>query len=320
MTKIIPFKSESTVKHDGPTMTAVASGAELSPDPTLQQAWDVQTEHFFMLLQRLIGCTSTTQAIDRYHLWLSQLGLAGGMQYSSTDGAQQVSVGPRHHHSAHYSLVLDEINLGDITLYRRARYSEAELMRIEQSLGYVARCLQATEEFATLQQLVTQDALTCLGNRTSLHEWMARELSRARRYAGPLSVMMIDVDHFKEINDTLGHLGGDQVLKVIAEVLRSSCRSSDLLFRFGGDEFTILMPHTTPEGAHEAARQIRHNIARVPDEKFGTSLVASSIRPDLSIGIASYHPVDDEQSIMQRADTHLYHAKAQGRGRICSSI
>jgi diguanylate cyclase (GGDEF)-like protein len=132
--------------------------------------------------------------------------------------------------------------------------------------------------------------------------------------------MMIDIDHFKTINDELGHLGGDHVLRTIANVLRKSTRRSDLLFRFGGDEFTILLPHTDADGAAEAARQIRLNLSRLTDEELGLETSEVGFKLDVSIGIASFQDGDDDETLMQRADTHLYHAKSRGRARVCTSV
>ena len=132
--------------------------------------------------------------------------------------------------------------------------------------------------------------------------------------------MMIDVDHFKTLNDRLGHLGGDKILRAIADVLKRSTRGSDLIFRFGGDEFTVLLPHTDDNGAAQAAKQIRANLQRLSDDELGITEEAEGIRPDISVGVAAYHTGDDEESLMRRADTHLYHAKASGRGCVCSTL
>ncbi|MDB4476145.1 GGDEF domain-containing protein [bacterium] len=319
MKKVIPF-------HSKPDTNAVASTSIRESLPTGEaladrpSGWNGGAEQLLSLMHRLIGCNDAEALISLFFQWCSDLGLCDGMTYVATDKRADLNLGNRRHHSAKYALTLDQMDLGHITICRKERFNEDELLSVEQALGTLARCLRSAIEFQILQEMVTQDTLTGLGNRLSLHEWIGRELSRTRRQNSPLALMMIDVDHFKKLNDELGHLGGDHVLKTIANVFKRSTRASDLLFRFGGDEFTILLPHTDLQGACDAGRQIRNNIARISDDEYGLGDAAKGLRPDVSIGIAVYQPGDTQDSLLQRADTRLYHAKAQGRGAICSDV
>jgi diguanylate cyclase (GGDEF)-like protein len=320
MKKVVPFNSKSDADSSvskTPLAVALPSG---DPAPGLAPSWSDSAEQQLLLMQRIIGCTDIETLLSRFYRWASDLGLASGLSYTPAGETEVFSYGNRRHHSASYELSLDGSQLGSIALCRRDRFSENELLTIEQALGTFARCLRSAIEFTELQQLVTQDPLTGLGNRTSLHQWMERELSRTRRHNSPLALMMIDVDHFKQLNDELGHLGGDKILRAIASVFKRSTRGSDLLFRFGGDEFTIILPHTDCAGATEAAQQIRKNLAALSNEQMGLDVSFRGTRPDLSIGIACYQSGDTDVSLLQRADTHLYHAKAQGRGAVCNSI
>ena len=317
MKKVIPFNSTER------EMTRVASPPAAYAAKPLVNDYPAQIEgpeQQLLLLQRLIGCTEREELISRFFRWSRDLSLADGITYLPAGNEMSIELGEKRHHSAQYGLTLDGHALGSLTLCRRERYSENELIIIEQALGSLARCLRAASETSMLRQLVTRDPLTGLGNRSALMEWIKRELSRSRRHDSPLTVMMIDVDHFKEINDQLGHLGGDQVLRAIAAVFQRSTRKSDLLFRYGGDEFTIILPHTDHHGAEEAARQIRMNMADLSTAELGFADPAADIRPGLSIGIAERQAGDDEESLLQRADTHLYHAKARGRDRVCSAV
>ncbi len=315
MKKVIPFNSDRDVAHKAET--AAPGSRPLAPE---LPAPVVGPELQLQLLQRLIGCTDQQKLVARFYSWASDLQLAEGVRYRADQSKASLFIGQRRHHSAQYDLSLNKSPVGDISLYRRKRYSEEELASIEEALGSVARALRAANEVENLRALVTQDPLTGLGNRSSLKEWIGRELSRARRHGDPLAVMMIDVDHFKTINDELGHLGGDRVLRTIAEVLRASTRRSDLVFRYGGDEFTILLPHTDSEGAQEAARQIRANLAKIETAAFGVADAPGALRPDVSIGIGCYQEGDTEDSLMQRADSYLYRAKSQGRARVCTAV
>jgi diguanylate cyclase (GGDEF)-like protein len=317
MKKVIPFSSERETNPTPSTTPLAPRGASVAPD--LGRVTTTAEQHL-LLLHRLIGCTDTTAIVERFHRWTADLDLADGLQFTPVDGEGAIALGVKRHHSAQYVLTLDGKPLGTVRLCRRERFTEDELMTIEQALGSVTRALHSAAEVDSLRELCTRDPLTGLGNRTSLYESMQREVSRARRHGSPLAVMMIDIDHFKTINDELGHLGGDDVLRAIARALRDSTRRSDLLFRFGGDEFTIVLPHTDPAGAEEAARQIRLQLAEIRSEEFGLEASDTTRRPDISVGIASYQEGDDDETLLQRADTHLYHAKARGRARVCSHV
>jgi diguanylate cyclase (GGDEF)-like protein len=265
------------------------------------------------------ACSAVSDAqeiLRRFFSWLHDLSLADGARYRSEEEREAVMLGVRRHHSADYRLHLEGTDLGAITLFRRERFSENELLLIEQALGAVGRCLKSALEFTTLTHLVQQDSLTGLGNRLALTEWLTREVQRARRHHNPLSLLMIDVDHFKDINDALGHLGGDHVLRGIAAVFKRCTRGSDLLFRYGGDEFTILLPHTDLQGAVDAARHIHREVARLDAADFGLAESALPASPGLSIGVTTFNGGDDEQTLMARADANLYRAKAEGRGRV----
>lgn len=317
MKKVIPFSSNDRESYG----RAVSSGAQShsAPVPDLEQLHS-GPEQQLLLLQRLVGCTSTSELIQHFNRWARDLGLADGVTYLPDNDASPMTLGDKALHSAQYELNLDGEALGTVLLCRRARYREEELLTIEQALGSLARSLRVAKETGSLRDLVSRDPLTGLGNRTALSDALRRELSITRRHGFPLAVMMIDVDHFKALNDRLGHLGGDRILCAIADIFRRSTRSSDLHFRFGGDEFAILLPHTDHAGAEEAARQIRRNLAKLELSDLDLDTADPSLRPDLSIGVACHQAGDDEQSLLQRADTHLYHAKAHGRGRVCSNV
>lgn len=320
MKKVIPFSSR------GDSLAPTLEEQSRSPVDAIGDAAGLPehgAEQQLLLLHRLIGCTESADLLRRFFSWTKDLELADGIAYAAAgadDDAEPLELGNRRHHSAQYSLKLDHCPLGTVTLFRRERFNETELLAIEQGLGFLSRCLLSALEFETLSAIVTQDPLTGVGNRKSLDEWLRREVSRCRRHHSPLSMMMIDIDHFKLFNDDLGHLGGDRILKALADVLKRSTRGSDLLFRFGGDEFTVLLPHTDLEGAREAAEQIRENLSRISRSALGLESSNLSSRPDVSIGVASFHPGDDEEMLLQRADTHLYHAKSMGRGQICDAV
>jgi diguanylate cyclase (GGDEF)-like protein len=174
----------------------------------------------------------------------------------------------------------------------------------------VARLRQGREE---LERLSRTDGLTELPNRRHLMETLEREIRRAKRNQHPFTLLMIDVDHFKQFNDAFGHLAGDEVLKRLAGVLTGAIRTADYAGRFGGEEFTVLLPETPLDGADEVAERIR---GRMAEQTFGDG------RPPvtLSIGMGEC-PTDGDSvdTIIECADAALYRAKEAGRNRVVTT-
>ena len=317
MKKVIPFTSSADRSTPvAPSALAPTSSVRVADRPL----WDFGPEQQLLLLNRLLGCSEQGELIQRFVQWVTDLALAEGVTFRCARTDELICLGNRRHHCAQYDLRIDQVALGTITLCRRERYSEDELLVIEQALGALARCLQLAGDVAALRSLATRDPLTGLRNRSSLDEWLHTEVSRTRRHHTPLALMMVDVDHFKALNDRLGHPTGDHILRTIAGIFRDSTRASDLSFRFGGDEFAILLPHTELDNAAIVAEQIRHNLGRLDDNALHLTAAARGLRPDISIGIAAYRDGDTEDTLLRRADTHLYHAKAMGRGCVCSNL
>jgi len=158
-----------------------------------------------------------------------------------------------------------------------------------------------------LEQLARSDSLTALANRRCFFEHAGAEVSRARRYRHPLTLQMLDIDHFKSINDRFGHAAGDSVIRAIAEILRDNLRHVDLAARIGGEEFAILLPETDIVAAEHHAGRLRQAIA---SHDFGGGL------PEISVSIGVSCVGEDEATIepaLLRADKALYRAKQSGR-------
>jgi len=177
-------------------------------------------------------------------------------------------------------------------------------------LADVTAQVQLREE---LRRRAETDPLTGVANRRRFHQALEIECARFARGRAPLSLLMIDLDHFKEINDRYGHPAGDVVLFSIAQRLSVSLRKTDLLARYGGEEFSILLPETRIEGARVIAERIREAVSRTPVEVDGELIPIS-----VSVGVAS-HATDKEvhaEILLKKADLALYRAKATGRNRV----
>ncbi len=164
-----------------------------------------------------------------------------------------------------------------------------------------------------MTEMSTIDELTGLFNRRYFHEALDREIARAQRYQTEFALFIADLDHFKKINDTYGHPAGDQVLKDIAGILQSSLRKSDVACRYGGEEFTVILPGTSTQDCQRMCERSREKIARHTIDWNGTG-----IQVRVSIGITAFEPAstDTVQTLIQEADDALYEAKAKGRNRV----
>lgn len=172
----------------------------------------------------------------------------------------------------------------------------------------------AKADNARLEVLAHTDALTQVLNRRALTTRLSAELERARRYDAVITLLMVDLDHFKRVNDTMGHLAGDDLLREVAHMLQESIRSVDVVARYGGEEFVVVLPETHRVGATRFAERLREKIEATTFvlAHGGASLTAS-------IGVATFpapdiHSVDD---LFARADEALYRAKADGRNKVC---
>ena len=186
--------------------------------------------------------------------------------------------------------------------------------RYENLLDKVERMEQETREVRAHMEAekarATTDALTGLPNRAAYDERIAEEVARWQRYKTHFSVAVGDLDFFKRINDTYGHLAGDKVLRLIAKVVKLKLRGSDFVARYGGEEFVILMPSTGATEAHQAVDKIRQAVAKSPFNFHGKPVTVT-----MSFGVSESQEGDNEESLFSRADEMLYKAKANGRNQ-----
>jgi len=164
-----------------------------------------------------------------------------------------------------------------------------------------------------------QDPLTGLYNRRHLEERLGSELAASERHGRPVSLLMVDVDHFKGINDQHGHVAGDEALKMVAFVLRGAVRKEDVLARYGGEEFVVVARETALDGAKSLAERIRRAVEKSRCAWQGQDLgVTVSIGVTVSVGLAEFVPGRTERELIEAADRALYLAKQGGRNRVVS--
>jgi two-component system, cell cycle response regulator len=203
----------------------------------------------------------------------------------------------------------DAIKKGaDDFIFKPVRFEEL-LLRLKRVLRERNLAHERTEMLERLQELAITDDLTKLFNSRHFYSQLENEIHRYNRYQRPLSLLMIDVDFFKEFNDTCGHLAGDRILNKIAQLIVSCLRNLDTAYRYGGEEFTVILPETTCDSAMRVAERINQV---VHDEVFDA---ATDKKISVSIGVTQFSPGETISEFIRRADKAMYIAKEEGRNR-----
>jgi len=200
--------------------------------------------------------------------------------------------------------------------FEKNAFDEEDLNFVQLLAKETAIAIERSLLYEEIKNLSIIDALTNLFNRRKMEEDLRNELERSKRYTRPLSILMIDIDHFKNYNDYHGHQKGDEVLRKIASLLTTNLRAIDRVYRYGGEEFVVMLPEVDKEGALACAERLRRKGEQEPFE--GEEQSQPSGKITLSIGVASY-PLDGEsiEKLLEAADSALYRAKALGRNKVC---
>ncbi|MCS7279173.1 MAG: GGDEF domain-containing protein [Thermodesulfobacteriaceae bacterium] len=203
-----------------------------------------------------------------------------------------------------YLLILEPYRLTYSELILKLSKLNEQLVNITRELA--KKNVQLSEALKTIKKINNTDPLTGILNRRAFLKILKREISLAKRHNLPLSLVMIDIDYFKKINDTYGHETGDYVLKSITKVIKKSIRQEDLFARLGGEEFVLLLPHTNMEAAYKMSERLRQTIEKRQFKRIREKITAS-------FGITEFSPLDNFKLFLKRADEALYEAKKRGR-------
>ncbi|MBI4537812.1 MAG: diguanylate cyclase [candidate division NC10 bacterium] len=213
-------------------------------------------------------------------------------------------------------LLVQDRPVGCLNLYLTERHEleQEELLLLSTLASQAAIAVENARLFEETRQLAITDPLTGLANHRQFYDQLAREFRRCQRYGRPLTLLMLDIDKFKQFNDTFGHLAGDQALRETAEVLRQNARSVDILARYGGEEFAIILPETEDVRALVQAERVRVAVA---GHSFSGLEGGAAKGVTVSIGLAALNPTMKRiEELVQAADAALYRAKSGGRNRI----
>jgi len=218
-------------------------------------------------------------------------------------------------------IIVQDRLIGLITLdsERPGRFTPEHARLAVAFADQVAIALENARLFAQIQHLAITDSLTGIHNRRHFFAIAEREFQRASRYDHPFSIIMLDIDQFKQVNDTHGHRVGDQVLVAVAKRCGETLRAADVLARYGGEEFVIMLPETCLEHANSTADRLRSQIAEEPIET-----TVGSVSITISAGVAerqigspvSADPANSIDALIDQADQALYNAKQSGRNRV----
>ena len=270
-------------------------------------------------LQKSADITRTLQTtldpsrlIELFSMEVGSLIVHQGVRYRNEDLDLDLKLGRQARHACTYRLNIGDEPLGKLTFRRNRKFNEAEFEALEQLLCSLLYPLRNALLYQDALQLAQKDPLTGVSNRSALDESLQCELSHARRHDSSCALLVLDIDHFKAVNDRYGHIVGDGVLRDIAARIGGCKRDGDLLFRYGGEEFVVLLRDTGEAGARLLAERIRSCI-----ENSTCHCSGAELRITLSIGVSVLRDDDTPESLFARADQALYQAKRSGRNRVC---
>ena len=206
----------------------------------------------------------------------------------------------------------DAINKGASDLvFKPIRYREL-MLRLKRVLKERQLSIDRAKMLKTLEKLAITDGLTRLFNLRHFYKQLEIEIDRCNRYGHSLALLLLDIDHFKKCNDTYGHLEGDKVLIKLGQIIKVCLRTMDSAYRYGGEEFTIILPETTGKEANNVAERIS---ASVESKRFSTE-AGEDFSITISIGVTEYFKEEQLSTFIHRADQAMYKSKAKGRNRI----
>ncbi|MDB2705625.1 GGDEF domain-containing protein [Pseudomonadota bacterium] len=233
-----------------------------------------------------------------------------GMLYQHQGVRCDIQIGRRSHHTCNYRLEINGTWLGEITLTRRSKFTNDDTLLFEDLLCKLIYPVRNSLLFRQAQSAALQDSLTGLNNRGAFDASLKREIDLASRQHTPMSLLVIDIDHFKVVNDTYGHSSGDLALQTVAKSITDTMRNSDIAFRYGGEEFTLILSNTDSDSALLVAERLRAAVSQLicndGQHSFGFTI---------SLGVAQMARGENESALFDRADHALFQAKKAGRNQ-----
>ncbi len=238
-----------------------------------------------------------------------------GFEYINETFDLNINQGIVTKNSCTYALKVEEIQLGSLTIMRRQRFSGEEIKLLENLLCSLIYPLKNAMLYNHALKMAHTDPLTKTNNKAALGDSLQREITLSQRNSRDLSLIFFDIDHFKQVNDTHGHECGDLVLASAANCIKEALRGSDIVFRYGGEEFIILLSDTDIAGAKIISERIRSKI-----EGHTVAYGMKTLKVTASLGISTLRENDTPESLTKRADEAMYLAKAKGRNQVKAEL
>ncbi len=234
-----------------------------------------------------------------------------GFVYENEAFGLNISQGIKTKNSCSYELKVEDMSLGSLKIMRRQQFADEEIKLLETLLCSLIYPLKNATLYNQALKMAFTDPLTKTNNRTSFSDSLQREINLSQRNSRDLSLVFFDIDHFKQVNDTYGHECGDMVLASAANCIKESLRGSDIVFRYGGEEFVILLSDTDLAGAKIISERIRAKI-----ENHTIAYGMATLKLTASLGISTLRKDDTPESLTNRADKAMYYAKEKGRNQV----
>ena len=266
----------------------------------------------FKLAHRLQSTLNLQTTIELFFENIQGLVTVSGLRYEQEPNDEHLFLGSEEKHSASYNVASSASKLGKVVFFRDTVFAEAELITLEMLIGILFYPLRNALLYKEALESSMRDPLTGIGNRSAMELSFEREIKLSRRHSHPLAILLIDIDHFKEINDSLGHTAGDKALQQVVNAIKITLRETDQIFRYGGEEFVALLNNTDVDNARLIAERIRLHVAMTP-----TSFKNEDILATISIGIGILNDGDTCDSLFEKADSAMYQAKSNGRNKVC---
>jgi diguanylate cyclase (GGDEF)-like protein len=307
MNPVLEKTSSAVADRQAATQTRLFSLEGNAAVQTPGSAWQVSA-----LLQTTLD---VEKVIELFARELAKVIPYDSFAYQHVDKGLNYNVGTPARHSAGYRLLLEERLLGEITLTRAQRFSDTDITSIENFIGGLVYALRNALLYREAIESALRDPLTGVANRAALDAALKREVSLSQRHKLPLSVLLLDIDKFKKINDTYGHAVGDTVLQTLTQGVNACIRTSDVQARYGGEEFVVVLPGTDRNGAVLLAARIRRHVESLCC-MLPAANGAAALRFTVSIGVAAFDGQEDSVGIVNRADQAMYSAKKLGGNQV----
>lgn len=268
-------------------------------------AWQQMTLELSLRLQTSL---EVDWIIDQFMKMIHGYLMYDGYNYNLEQPAFAMKEGREKGHSCTYNLSIDTSDLGKLVVYRGRKFAESELVMLENLITSLIYPLRNAILYRNATLLAHRDALTGVSNRATFDDTVTREINLAHRNDTDLSMLVIDIDHFKRVNDSYGHAAGDEVIKSVAQLIQLSLRNTDHVFRYGGEEFVVLLEASDCEKARVIADRILESVRQA-----AVVWQAQNLSVSVSIGLSCLTPADTASELFHRADRALYDAKNSGR-------